>query len=250
MPAASEFDPRRIEEASLRAWPAAQQLLYDGWIVRISDGYTKRANSAVLLYPQPDSDTEPVVDQIERVYRHRTMPVIFRLLSFTATGDIDRRLEERGYRAADETLVLTRSLGSPLEIDTAICSLDLEEGIAAHARMNGIAAEKLPAHRAILDRIPNGLSFCGIRHQHEVITCGCSVFDGDLVGLFDIVTAPQHRRQGHAGRLVLGMLAQAQTQGAKTAYLQVVASNRPAIALYQSLGFEPAYSYRYRLLDR
>ena len=45
------------------------------------------------------------------------------------------------------------------------------------------------------------------------------------------------------------MMAQAAREGATTAYLQVVMSNAPAIALYESLGFSVAYQYAYRILD-
>ena len=41
---------RFIEELSMSAWPALQTHLYDGWVLRTSNGYTKRANSINLLY--------------------------------------------------------------------------------------------------------------------------------------------------------------------------------------------------------
>jgi hypothetical protein len=32
---------QEIEEISLNAWPSLQQILYDGWILRFANGYTK-----------------------------------------------------------------------------------------------------------------------------------------------------------------------------------------------------------------
>ena len=61
-----DISPRSIEEAALRAWPAAQQFLFDGWVARLSDGYTKRANSALLLYPQAESASDETLARIER----------------------------------------------------------------------------------------------------------------------------------------------------------------------------------------
>jgi ribosomal protein S18 acetylase RimI-like enzyme len=240
---------RHIEEAALRAWPAAQQLLFDGWVARLSDGYTKRANSASLLYPTSDAASETTVARIEQLYRSQPLPVIFRLLSFTTPLDFDRLLADRGYREADATLVMTLELSSTLELDPAVRELDVEQGIEAHARMNNLSEAILPGHRRILERIPSGLSFVGLFDNHELVACGLSVTDGDLAGLFDIVTDPALRRKGYGVRLVRGMLSQAAAQGASTAYLQVVMTNSPAIALYESLGFSEAYRYAYRILD-
>ncbi len=239
-----------IEEAALRAWPAARQVHAGGWIVRISGGYTKRANSAVLLDPEPQSTSDRAIARIEGMYLHHGQPSIFRLLSFATPDGFEGRLAERGYRAADDTLVMTRPLAPATAIDPEVCLLDTETGVEVHARMTSLASEKVPAHRAILDRIPSELSFCGLHSNGELVACGCTVVDGAFAGLFDIVTDPAHRRQGHAHHLVRGMLDRASAHGATTAFLQVVATNTPAVALYRSLGFTPAYSYRYRILDR
>lgn len=250
MSQAVDTSPRAIEEAALRAWPAAQQLLFDGWVARLSDGYTKRANSALLLYPQTASCSIETVGRIESLYRAKSLPVIFRLLSFTTPHGFAAELESRGYRPADSTLVLARGLGRDLGLDPAVRTLDVETGIDAHARMNELSASILPGHRAILDRIPGGLSFVGLFTGNELAACGLAVVDGPLVGLFDIVTDPAHRRKGYGARLVQGILADAAHRGATAAYLQVIATNAPAIALYRSLGFEESYSYAYRILDR
>lgn len=240
----------QIEDAALRAWPAARDVHASGWIARISGGYSKRANSAVLIHPEPRSASERTIRRLEELYLHHGQPPIFRLLSFSTPDGLDQHLAERGYRSADETLVMTAALESQPAANIEIGLLDRETGVAEHARMNGVPPSLIPSHKAILDRIPDGLTCCGVFAGGNLVACGCAVVDHELAGLFDIVTDPAHRRKGHAERLVRGMLERAHASGAETAYLQVAATNTPAIALYRSLGFEYAYSYRYRILDR
>ena len=73
--------------------------------------------------------------------------------------------------------------------------------------------------------------------------------DGDLLGIFDLVSHPAERRRGHARALMAGLLAWGREQGSRHAYLQVVEANAPAMALYASLGYAPLYRYWYRVLD-
>ena len=79
-----------------------------------------------------------------------------------------------------------------------------------------------------------------------VLACGQVAIEGDLAGLYDVVTATARRGEGHARRLCVHMLAHAARAGATTAYLQVEADNAPARALYRRLGFVDGYAYHYR----
>ena len=63
-----------------------------------------------------------------------------------------------------------------------------------------------------------------------------------------VVTDPEQRRRGLSRAVLCHLLARGQEAGATGACLQVVASNEPAIALYESLGFScELYRYHYRV---
>lgn len=68
---------------------------------------------------------------------------------------------------------------------------------------------------------------------------------GNWIGIFDLETESGVQRRG-LGRTVLGsLLTWGANQGAERAFLQVEAANAAATALYESVGFELAYSYAY-----
>jgi hypothetical protein len=67
-----------LERKAFRAWPALETLERHGWVQRFAAGYTKRANSINAL--SPDSEFTPKVkDGLERAYRERGQPPVWRL---------------------------------------------------------------------------------------------------------------------------------------------------------------------------
>jgi [ribosomal protein S18]-alanine N-acetyltransferase len=56
--------------------------------------------------------------------------------------------------------------------------------------------------------------------------------------LLTLAVAPEARRLGLGRKLVVRFLYQAQLRGAERAFLEVSADNAPAVALYESSGFQ------------
>ena len=64
-------------------------------------------------------------------------------------------------------------------------------------------------------------------------------------GLSAVHVVEEHRREGHARTLCGALLEWAAGRGATRAYVQVLADNAPAIALYESMGFGTQHHVRY-----
>ncbi len=239
---------RRIEEAGLNSWPALQQLLCDGWVVRFAQGYTKRANSVTPLYPSL-MPAQTKLAWCERVYQERQLPPTFRLLSFAEESlPLDALLATRGYVTLDRTLVWSLPLpsGSVAE-QPAVRALSLDDWLPIYARWTSRLSDLQHVHRAMLAHISLPVIYAALYQQDVCVACGLGVLDHDVYGLFDIVTDPAQRRQGYGRQLVRGLLNWGSQHGARLAYLQVVDTNLAAQELYAKLGFQESYHYWYRV---
>lgn len=247
---------RQLEEISLNAWPARRQLFDSGWIIRISEGVTGRANSITPLYGSEESgadgqeEIEKRIERWESVYRQEGLQPLFRLTTPLQNSQLDRSLQERGYRSDAGTAVLLAELSSAVDggqdgyevrHDT-----ELEEWIEMYRFLNGKSRREGDGLKAICRRILWPTSRLLLRYENEVIGCGLGVRQGLHIGLFNIAVTPSERRRGHGRRLVESLLTWGVDGGARLAYLQVERDNLPALALYEQLGFAERYGYYYR----
>jgi ribosomal protein S18 acetylase RimI-like enzyme len=240
---------RTIEELSMNAWPGLQTMNYDGWILRFANGYTRRANSVIPLYPSKNNPVEKI-GFCEKVYGDQGLPTIFKMTAASEPHELDLLLSERSYRAEALTTVQLLGLarlvnGGQTEVDLA--SLETEDWHAAFCRMNGIGLNQQETHRQIVSAIVPKKCFAAVRLSGQVVGCGLGVLQDGMMGLFDIIVDKAHRRQKYGDRIVRALLDWGKQGGAQMAYLQVMCNNPPALGLYAGIGFREEYQYWYRV---
>jgi GNAT superfamily N-acetyltransferase len=209
--------PLRIEEVALNSWPALRQVLYDGWLLRLAGGYTKRANSVNPVYPS-SIDISRKVEYCERFYRQQGQRCLFRLTPFSHPAELDRYLDDCGYERIGATLVLYRELEdwrSDPRRAARLRELELDEWMRAFQGFAGAADEDQERHREILGSIGSERVLASLVDSGQPVACGVGVLDDGYFGLFDVVTAPQLRGRGYGTGLIAGLLDWALENGGR-----------------------------------
>ncbi len=240
----------RVEDAGLNASAPPQQRWVDGWLVRFSAGKAKRARCVNAV-----ADGRLTVGErlalCEQVFKQANLPLVIRITPFTRPAHLDATLAAMGLRRIDDTRVMVRAglndlppVGLPH--DLSVQSVGLDPFAQRVGALRGSPLSQRQAHAERLLHSPVPFHAFELRSHGEVLACGQYAIEADLVGLYDVFTAPAARGRGCARLLCQHMLAHARERGAHHAYLQVEGDNHPARAVYHRLGFADGYAYHYR----
>jgi ribosomal protein S18 acetylase RimI-like enzyme len=187
------------------------------------------------------------------LFAEANLPLVARITRFTQPPELDGQLAARGWTARDTTRVqvladLNRAAPAPLPAGTEWALLTPADYAEAVGALRDSPAIQRQAHAQRLLTSPVPYRGCVIRRLSDgcVLACGQSAREGDLLGLYDVVTREDQRGQGLARTLCERLLARAAAEGAAVAYLQVESTNTPALRVYQGLGFVDGYTYHYR----
>ena len=243
----------RIEDAGLNAAQPAEQLLVDGWLLRFSPGRARRARSVnAVSAGRLDLDTKLAL--CRRYYERASIPLLFRVTPFSQPESLDNFLEKRDFEAIDPTHVMTVPLesagneGRATAIGAESRCVDVNEFAAVVGRLRGTPLSQVRAHQSRLQG--SALRDSSLRRalyvDDEAVAAGQVVIEGDLAGLYDIITAPPWRGRGFGSALTALLLEDARAARATAAYLQVDAGNADARGIYAKFGFEDRYAYWYR----
>ena len=247
----------RIETIAARAWPPLARQPLNGWTLRYSHGVTRRANSVLPLGWGEDGDVLQSLARAEAYYREHGVAPRFQISPAARPVGLDQLLTDRGYRLTARTAVQTASLASVAarlapsgQWRVRIVESPDPAWLAVYADAEAASEPSLRVRQAIMAAIPDRGGYALVMDDagHAAAVASAVVADGYL-GIFNVATVPSYRRRGAALAVMHGLVTWGAAHGADDVYLQVMADNSPALALYERLGLLTRYHYHYRELS-
>lgn len=220
-------------------WPPAARNRLGPVVLRDGAGGGKRVSAATV----EAAWNTAALDAAEAAMRAKGDAPLFMVREGQHALDAD--LAERGYALADPVVLYAVALAEtgpapdpmtafahwpPLQIVRTIWA-DGGIGVERVAVMDRVEGRKTALLGRSRDR-PSGAAFVAL---HDTVAM-----------LHALEVAPALRRQGSARNLVLAAAAWARDAGADWLALAVTEANRPARALYASLGMQAVGQYHYR----
>lgn len=249
-----KIDITTLEELTMNALPANEVHQLDGWYLRYTNGFTKRANS---IYPleHDGQSLDECLSICEKWYKIHQFSTVFKMTETSKPSGLDDFLQANNYFKHDETIVQVlsyeRYLAESIDIRVIYNEQFNDHWFDHVCSFNQIEEQFRKTFKDLLLRIKANVCYALVLDEkNKVLSCGLGVLEADFFGLYDIVTNPNFRNQGIGRKLVHGLLQWGKEKGAKYAYLQVLKENAPARHLYEKIGFEEAYTYWYRIKDK
>lgn len=238
-------DIESIERATLQAVAPEMVESLPGWLLPMDHGTVGRARSAVPLH-HGQHDPE-LLSAILARYAARAFEPRLRLPDRASFQPWFDALTQRDWRREQPTLTMTGEVQHLLNLPARQpAELDITPDAGWMAMFLGEGLD--PADGASRSRTlsrATGTLFASVREQGHTVACGAASFGHGWLGVHGMRTAATRRGQGLAGCVLKAMAAEATRRGLTGVFLQVDASNQPALALYRRAGLTVAWPYAY-----
>ncbi|MBI1328899.1 MAG: GNAT family N-acetyltransferase [Alphaproteobacteria bacterium] len=235
-----------LEAISAASWPARHTSEVDGWLLRFTDGYTHRGNSAAT-HRFTGADVEESIDAVEGAYRAKALPALFHMSPATVPADLEQRLIARGYECTTPTMVCVANTLDMIARLPEPFDVSGERGAGFDSLVIGGSRSPDDGHERldILARM-NPPLICATAFDNGVaVSCGIGIAREGWAGINLMRTDAHARRRGNAQRVLSAIAQWARASGIANIYLGVEQQNAPARALYAKAGFRDAYPYWY-----
>jgi GNAT superfamily N-acetyltransferase len=237
-----------FERAGLRAWPGIE-VEWDGqWVRRAAGGYTQRANSLQSLSPADDADSAARLAASRAWFAARGLPIIVRTTPLAGPGLV-AELDAQGWANIDASCLFAMALDPHQPDPRADIHALLDPAfLRAQQALQAYSDEKRNRMAALLAVIDVPAAGIVVRSADGTpVASGLMAVADGIVITGNVVTRPDHRRQGYAAAMMRTGLAWAHSAGATIAALNVSADNHAAQTLYRGMGYAHQYDYSYRI---
>jgi ribosomal protein S18 acetylase RimI-like enzyme len=246
-----------LEKVMAKGWQALDRGGVGEWVLRASEGFTGRANSA-LVVGDPSLPVDKAIDYVEKWYAERDRPPIFQVHGERGfvVDEIPAAaaLIERGYAVGggrhdwQRVLVMTGLSASvpPLTEESAPVTADAElklDWLMSYGEQRTIVPG---ATEAVLTG-SDGQLFLSVTDPESgrIIALARMAIHPGWAGVFGLWVHPDHRRQGLATTVVSAIAMVARENNMPAMYLQVSADNADGVAFWERLGFGVHHEYTY-----
>ena len=235
-----------LEILSDTTWPADKIIEFGKWRLRISDGFTMRANSVLPTgaapFGEPGIEISDAVDEVIKIYREHGLTPTF-TVPLPVYADLDQYLQNQGWSLKVGAEYLVNEI--PDELETAHSGFDVV--IQDEPSKDWLSVQSDFA----LERIMRNYSakYAEVRQHGSTVAIGRIATLGTWSLATRVFVNPEFRGRGLGNLLMRSLMATARSEGATKIGLQVDVENGAALALYSSMGFRSHHPYLYRVLN-
>lgn len=238
-----------IETLAANALVATTRTSFDGWRLRYNGGVTRRANSVLA----ESSGTLPLAEKIahaEDWYKALGARARFQLCPASQPESLMAELLQRNYSRHSGAKIqvgkIEKILANPSkDLELSLSPQPSEAWLELYEITEKAPPEKAHIRRQMFELLEPKTAFALAKIKGQNAAVGLGVYEADYVGIFNMATLPEMRKQGAASAILRKLAQWGHNQGASQLYLQVATENYGAQQVYEKLGFSTLYEYDY-----
>ena len=238
----------RIQELELLSdltWPADEIKEIGKWRLRISDGFTMRANSVLPTgagpFGEPNLDLGKAVDEVVKIYQAKGLTPTF-TIPLPLYEELDHYLAGLGWKVKIGAEYLVNDILENLAIE----NVDFQIEIRSEPSPGWLAVQSDHQLERIMRNYP--ARYAQVKSEGKLVGIGRIATYEKWSLATRVFVDPEFRGKGIGTLLMRALMAAAKEDGATKVGLQVDSENGAGLALYKSMGFRFHHSYNYRVL--